>query len=351
MSASLAMTVPLLALRDVVRDYGSGLAGRSASLRAVDGVSLTVEKGEIVGIVGESGCGKSTLARVVAALDRPTSGEVLLNGEDLVTMDKRALLRRRDRFQMVFQDPYGSLDPRRRIGWSVAEPLGVLTPRLSKAETERRVAEMLEAVGLKATDATRFPHEFSGGQRQRVAIARALVTRPDLVIADEAVSALDLSVQAQVLNLILDLRERTGAAFLFITHNLSVVEAICDRVAVMYRGRIVESGATGEVFEAPRHPYTRLLLAAEPGRAGMAPDREEKSPPFPAEPGDWNGCAFRPRCVEATETCRREAPASVDIAPADIAPASRPVDWRAACHHARATPPPAPAGDLAAPRS
>ncbi|WP_019997463.1 oligopeptide/dipeptide ABC transporter ATP-binding protein [Aureimonas ureilytica] len=323
------MSAPLLSLRGLVRDYGSGLAGRGTPLRAVDGVSLQVEKGEIVGIVGESGCGKSTLARVVAALDRPTEGQVLLDGEDLFTMDKRALLRRRDRFQMVFQDPYGSLDPRRRIGWSVAEPLGVLAPRLSKAETERRVAEMLEAVGLKAADAKRFPHEFSGGQRQRVAIARALVTRPDLVIADEAVSALDLSVQAQVLNLILDLRERTGVAFLFITHNLSVVDAICDRVAVMYRGRIVESGATRAVFDAPRHPYTRLLLAAEPGREASAPQAAGAVPPFPEDAADWNGCAFRPRCVAATEICRREAPVS-----APVSAPSEP-DWVVACHHGR----------------
>jgi len=339
------MSAPLLALRGLVRDYGSGSAGRGKALRAVDGVSLTVKKGEIVGIVGESGCGKSTLARVVAALDRPTEGQVLLNGEDLFAIGRRELVRRRDRFQMVFQDPYGSLDPRRRIGWSVAEPLGVLAPPLGKAETERRVGEMLEAVGLRATDARRFPHEFSGGQRQRIAIARALVTRPDLVIADEAVSALDLSVQAQVLNLILDLRERYGVAFLFITHNLSVVEAICDRVAVMYRGRIVETGATGDVFEAPRHPYTSLLLAAEPGRAAQAPDRERATPPFPGDGDDWTGCAFRPRCIAATQECRRTAPAETSLA----APGEP--DWLVACHHARDGPTAALASADAAHRS
>ncbi|KQT85751.1 oligopeptide/dipeptide ABC transporter ATP-binding protein [Aurantimonas sp. Leaf443] len=322
------MTAPLLELRNLSRHYGGGLTGKAGGQRALDAVSLTVERASIFGIVGESGCGKSTLARLVAALDTPTQGEVLLEGEDLFALNARALARRRRDFQMVFQDPYGSLDPRQRVGRIVAEPLHVLDPRPSKAAREARVAEVLESVGLRAGDAARFPHEFSGGQRQRIAIARALVTGPKLVVADEAVSALDLSVQAQVLNLVLDLRERDGVAFLFITHNLGVVDAICDRVGVMYLGRLVETGPAAEAFERPLHPYTRLLLEAEPrlDAAQMPPPR--RPAPFAGDPATWQGCAFRPRCPLATERCRAETPLPRDLP-------SLPGRF-VACHHAEA---------------
>ena len=258
---------PLLEVEDLSRHYGGGElfgSGRGSRKRALDGVSFTMAAGEILGIVGESGCGKSTLARLVMALDRPTGGRVLLDGEPLLALRPRALAQRRRDLQMVFQDPYGSLDPRQTVGRIVSEPLHLLVPRLGRAERAARVDEMLAAVGLGPEAAGRYPHQFSGGQRQRIAIARALITAPKLVVADEPVSALDLSVQAQVLNLILDLNRDRGTAFLFISHNLGVVQAIADRVSVMYRGRIVETGPAASVFAAPRHPYTALLVAAEP---------------------------------------------------------------------------------------
>ena len=296
------MTAPLLELRGLVRRYGA------AAPPALDGVSLSLAAGTILGLVGESGCGKSTLARLAAALDRPTSGEVLLAGEDLAALPARALARRRRDVQMVFQDPRGSLDPRWRVGRSIAEPLRLLSPRPGRAERAARVAAALEAVGLRPEDAARFPHAFSGGQRQRIAIARALVTRPRLVVADEPVSALDLSVQAQVLNLVLDLRARDGIAVLFVTHDLAVVDAVCDRVAVMYRGRIVEQGPAAEVRDRPRHPYTALLAAAEPCLPPAPPPPAAGAPPLAGDPADWAGCAFRPRCPLATARCRDEAP-------------------------------------------
>ncbi len=322
-----SVTPPLLDVQDLARHYGGGLAGRTAPRRALDGVSFTLAAGTIMGIVGESGCGKSTLARLVAALDRPTAGRVLLAGDDVFALPARALARRRRDFQMVFQDPYGSLDPRQRVGRIVAEPLHVLSPRPDRAARSARVAAALDSVGLKPADAARFPHAFSGGQRQRIAIARALVTRPKLVIADEPVSALDLSVQAQVLNLILDLRERDRIAVLFITHNLGVVGAVCDTVGVMYLGRIVETGPAGAVLDRPLHPYSRLLAEAEPVVGGAAPARRRPAP-LAGEAADWTGCAFRPRCPLATARCREEAPM----------PRALPGEpgRSVACHHAEA---------------
>jgi oligopeptide/dipeptide ABC transporter ATP-binding protein len=315
---------PLLQVERLTRDYRAGLFGGGPARRALDRVSLTVRAGEIVGILGESGCGKSTLARLVVALDRPTAGRVLLQGEALFDLPRKLLARRRRDFQMVFQDPYGSLDPRQTVGRIVAEPLHVLDPRPSRHDEAARVAAMLESVGLRPDHAAHYPHEFSGGQRQRIAIARALITHPKLVVADEPVSALDLSVQAQVLNLLLDLRDRHGTAFLFISHDLAVVDAVADRVAVMIRGRIVETGPAAALFDAPLHPYTRLLLEAGPALEAAARRSTRPGAVDSDAPADWNGCAFRSRCRHATEQCSLEAPALRDATG----------DRTVACHHA-----------------
>ena len=262
-----ASEAPLLEIKNVVRDYRlpkAGLLGAAPNRRALDGVSLTLRAGESLGIVGESGSGKSTLARLIMALDRPEAGQIRFRGQDLLALRRGALRRLRRNFQMVFQDPYGSLDPRHRVRRIVAEPLHGLGLDLSSGERRDRVAEALQAVGLKVADLDKYPHEFSGGQRQRIAIARALITAPALIVADEPVSALDASVQAQVLNLMADLQAARGLTYLFISHDLSVVRHITDRVAVMRHGRIVEQGRTAEVFARPRHPYTQALLAAVP---------------------------------------------------------------------------------------
>ncbi|MBB4003909.1 oligopeptide/dipeptide ABC transporter ATP-binding protein [Aurantimonas endophytica] len=322
------MSAPLLAVEAVSKLYaGGGLFGRRPPLSALDRVSLTVDAGQIHGIVGESGSGKSTLARIVTALERPSSGRVLLGGDDLHGLPAVALRARRRDIQMVFQDPYGSLDPRQRVGRIVAEPLHLVVPKLSRAERTARVESVLESVGLAASDAMRRPHEFSGGQRQRIAIARALITRPKLLVADEAVSALDLSVQAQILNLLLDLSEREGLAILFISHNLSAVAAIADVVSVMYRGRVVETGPSDAIFSDPRHPYTRALALAEPAldrpqslRRQTAAARDVVSD-GPAE----TGCHYRSACLIAAPICAEE-------------PLLRQIDpnRRSACHFAEA---------------
>ena len=260
------MTAPLLEVQDLVKHYRlprDSLLRPAPRVQALRGVSFQVRAGRSLGIVGESGSGKSTLARLVMALEAPTQGQVRLLGRDLNALSSSELRAARRDFQMVFQDPYGSLDPRQRVGRIVAEPLRGVTP----ADTRSRVAAALDAVGLRAADADKYPHEFSGGQRQRVAIARALITRPKLIVADEPVSALDVSVQAQVLNLLADLQAQFGVTYLFISHDLAVVDHVCDEVAVMQAGRIVEHGATEQVLLHPAHDYTRALLAAIPGTA------------------------------------------------------------------------------------
>jgi peptide/nickel transport system ATP-binding protein len=258
---------PLLEVRDVTKRYRLPRESAFAPAPIVDalrGVSFSVQPGRSLGIVGESGSGKSTLARLCMALEAPTTGSVQLLGRDLNALRPDQLIEARRDFQMVFQDPYGSLDPRQRIARIVAEPLiGV-----AAAETRSRVAEALDAVGLRPGDAGKYPHEFSGGQRQRVAIARALITRPKLIVADEPVSALDVSVQAQVLNLFADLQDQFGVTYLFISHDLAVIDHVCAEVAVMQAGLIVEHGPTDQVLQRPAHAYTRALLAALPAAAG-----------------------------------------------------------------------------------
>ena len=298
---------PLLEVSSLVKTYrlpGAGPFARKRARPALAGVSFAIEPGRSFGIVGESGSGKSTLARVALALDRPDSGVVRLDGRSLFDLRRGELRAARAHMQMVFQDPYGSLDPRQRVEKIVAEPLPALG-RVGAAERRTRVRSALEAVGLSASDALKHPHEFSGGQRQRVAIARALITRPRLVVADEPVSALDVSVQAQVLNLMSDLEREAGVTFLLISHDLAVVAHICATTAVLYRGRVVEIGETDALFANPAHPYTRELVDATPRL-----DRPARlSLPSPGgAPEAPEGCPYAGRCAFARPRCREEAP-------------------------------------------
>ncbi|MGG5821815.1 ABC transporter ATP-binding protein [Falsiroseomonas sp. HW251] len=296
----------ILQLADVARAFPVRDAlGRSrGAVRAVDGVSLSVNEGQVLAIVGESGCGKSTLGRLMLRLIEADRGAVRFMGEDLRTLSASALRRRRRDMQLIFQDPFASLDPRMTVEEAVAEPLRLhgIVPR---AQERDRVAELLSRVGLRPELARRWPHEFSGGQRQRIAIARALASRPRLIVGDEPVSALDVSVQAQVINLLQDLIREFRLTFVLISHDLGVVRHIADRVAVMYLGRIVEDGPTAQVFRAPRHPYTRALLAAVPGQGGKAAPLEGDVP-SPIDPP--SGCRFRTRCPFAEAACAQSIP-------------------------------------------
>jgi ABC-type glutathione transport system ATPase component len=260
------MNTPLLQVENLVRHYPlprERLLQPPPVVQALRGVSFTLQAGRSLGIVGESGSGKSTLARLVMALDQPTAGRVLLDGRDLHTLPRETLRRARRDFQMVFQDPYGSLDPRQTVARIVTEPLAAQGER-DRTALRRQAREVIESVGLRASDLDKYPHEFSGGQRQRIAIARALVTRPRLIVADEPVSALDVSVQAQVLNLLQDLQAQYGVTYLLISHDLAVVHHLCDEVVVLYQGQVVEQGPPERLFAAPEHPYTRQLLDAVP---------------------------------------------------------------------------------------
>ena len=305
------MSPPLLELIDLKKHYRS--RDGSGVVRAVDGVSLTLADGETLGIVGESGCGKSTLARLALRLVEPTAGAIRFAGEDVLALRPAALRARRRDMQIVFQDPYAALDPRLSVGTLIAEPL-VIHRVGDRAARRRRVAELLDLVGLPQEAAGRYPHEFSGGQRQRIGIARAIALEPRLVIADEPVSALDVSIQSQILNLLIDLKARLRLSYIFISHDLGVVEHVSDRVAVMYLGRIVELCDTETLYGAARHPYTQALLSAAPEpdparrRARIVLSGDIPSPEHPPP-----GCPFHPRCPQAMAVCRETYPPTRDF--------------------------------------
>ena len=304
-----------------VRDLTTTFAGPSGPLTAVDRVSFDLARGETLGLVGESGCGKSTLGKTILRLVEPSGGSVHFDGQDITRLSARALKPVRARLQMVFQDPFASLNPRHTVGTILATPLKV---HGIAGDPRAAVRAMLDAVGLPPEAAARYPHEFSGGQRQRIGIARALILRPDLVICDEPVSALDLSIQAQILNLLVAMKSALDLSFLFISHDLSVVRYFTDRVLVMYLGQIVEVAATGDLWRAPAHPYTRVLMAAVPD-----PARRRQAAPIVGElpsPTDLPlGCRFHTRCPHATDLCRRVVPPLRALNAGQVA-----------CHHAEA---------------
>ena len=300
------MTAPLLEARNLSKTFPS--RDGKGVVHAVTDVSLNLMPGETLGIVGESGSGKTTLARMLLRLIEPSAGQVLFQGEDLLKLLPAEMRKRRRDIQIVFQDPYASLDPRMSIARIIAEPLDIHGIG-SKAERATRVKDLLSLVGLDPAAADRFPHEFSGGQRQRIGIARAIALEPKLVVLDEPVSALDVSIQSQILNLLDDLKSRLKLSYLFISHDLSVVQHVSDRVAVMYLGRIVEEGPAGMVLVEPRHPYTQALISAVPD---MDPARRKSHVLLPGDPPNPenipSGCAFHPRCARAMEICRVELP-------------------------------------------
>ncbi|MBA7619825.1 Oligopeptide transport ATP-binding protein OppF [subsurface metagenome] len=298
----------LLEVKDLKKYYpvtGGLLARHLGDVKAVDGVSFYIKEGEALGLVGESGCGKSTLGRTILRLEEPTHGEIIYRGMDITKLDKKELRGLRKEIQIIFQDPQSFLDPRMTVGQSVGEAL-LIHGMKDERERARRVTEILERVGLEGQHALRYPHEFSSGQRQRIGIGRALILDPKLIIADEPVSALDVSIQAQILNLMLDLQEEFGLAYLFIAHDLSVIRQVSQRVAVMYLGKIVELAERGEIFENALHPYTEALLSAIPGRRKGPRILLPGSVPSPLNPPA--GCRFHPRCHRVLPICHEEEP-------------------------------------------
>ena len=319
------MTAPLLEARNLARHYrvSRGLFKPPAIVKALNGVSFTLEPGQTLAVVGESGCGKSTLARALTLIETPTAGDLKLGGVDVAAADAATLKALRQSVQMVFQNPYATLNPRKRVAQMLDEPLVLNTP-LPAAERRERVGAMLAQVGLRPEFAQRYPHMFSGGQRQRIAIARAMMLSPKLLVADEPTSALDVSIQAQILNLFMDLQASTRIAYVFISHNLSVVEHIAERVMVMYLGRVVEFAPKATLFAQPLHPYTRALLSATPSidaarRANKIRIVGELPSPLAPPPG----CSFHKRCPHATARCAEEVPELRTLAGREVA-----------CHHA-----------------
>ena len=319
----------LLEVTDLVKHFpiksGMVIDREVARVRAVDGVSFTLREGETLGLVGESGCGKSTLCRAILQLTTPTSGSVRFAGQELVGRSRRELRPMRRQMQMIFQDPFASLNPRKRVGQIVGDPLA-LHGIASGAELKRQVQDLLDRVGLNAEHYNRFPHEFSGGQRQRIGIARALALRPKLIVADEPVSALDVSVQAQIINLLEDVQDEFGLSYLFVAHDLGVVRHVSDRIAVMYLGKIVENSGADELYDKPIHPYTNALLSAVPipdPKRNSARERLvlEGDVPSPIDPPP--GCRFHTRCPWCTDICTSDEPNLIEHRP----------EHSAACHH------------------
>jgi oligopeptide/dipeptide ABC transporter ATP-binding protein len=311
------MSEVLLQVENLVKHF----AVKGGVVRAVDDVSFEVHRGETVGLVGESGCGKTTTGRCILQLERPTSGRILFEGQDLAALDERSLRALRRRVQVIFQDPYSSLNPRMTVGQILAEPLKVHGIVPDKAARAARVNELLAQVGLLPQHARRYPHQLSGGQRQRVGTARALAMEPSLIVCDEPVSALDVSIQAQIINLLEDLQRRLGLTYLFIAHDLSVVRHISDRVVVMYLGRIVEVADRKSLYEAPVHPYTRALLSAVPipdPRLEAQRERTVLRGEVPSALKPPSGCVFHPRCPLAEARCSAQVPRLREIRPAHL---------------------------------
>jgi oligopeptide transport system ATP-binding protein len=322
MTVAAINTKPLLEVRGLQMHFpvteGIVINRKVGEVKAVDGIDFTVGRGETLGLVGESGCGKTTTGRCILRLEKPTAGEILYDGVDIAKMERKDLLALRRRIQVIFQDPYSSLNPRMKVGEIIAEPIRVHGIERDAARRNTRVRELLSVCGLDPKFADRYPHEMSGGQRQRVGIARALALEPEFIVCDEAVSALDVSIQAQVINLLEDLRGRFGLTYLFIAHDLSVVRHLCQRVAVMYLGRVVELADCDELFDNPLHPYTQALLAAVPvpdpnveAERSFRPVKGEV--PSPINPP--SGCVFHPRCPIAVERCNQIRPEFRELRP------------------------------------
>ncbi len=302
----------ILELQDL-KTYFPVKGSRTQFVKAVDGVSFRVKKGETVGLVGESGCGKSTIGRTIMRFNQPTGGKIIFDGSDITAADMRPF---RQRMQMVFQDPYSSLDPRMSVGDIVGEPLDIHNPKMNRKERYDRILEQMKLVGLNSEQLSRFPHEFSGGQRQRISIARAMVIKPEFLVLDEPVSALDVSIQAQIINMLMDLQDQIGMAYLFIAHDLAVVRHISKTVVVMYLGHIMEINTAEDLYKNPLHPYTQALLSAIPipdPKTSRARRRQVLQDDVPSPINPPSGCVFSTRCPYVTEACRHQIPKVEDV--------------------------------------